>query len=142
MFTLGGNTKPNNLPKEESYSINHKATAAAALSRGAIVKLNNAGKVEVVSASTDTAYGQVVVGCKNADELVTVQTQFSAIQNAVADGALTAGDKVSATGWDSTAGTMKYKKSVAGDTVAGIALNTVATGAALQVGVLRTFLKA
>ena len=140
MNTLGGQTRPNNLPKEESYSINHKATAGTDLKRGVIVKFN-AGKVEAVAASTDVAYGIVIVGGK-ANELVTVQTQFNAIQNALSDGALTAGDKVAATGWDATAETMKYKKAAAGDTVVGVALATVATATAVQVGVLRTFIKA
>lgn len=140
MNTLGGQTRPNNLPKEESYSINHKATAGADLKRGAIVKFDGAGKVVAVAATTDVAYGQVIVGGKT-NELVTVQTQFSAIQNAKADGALTAGDRVAASGWDSTNNTMKYKKAVASDTVVGVALATVATGADVQVGVLRTFIK-
>lgn len=135
-YTLGSTTT-NYIKVEESWSITKKFTATAATTKGTVVKLNTAGTVTAVSATTDVAFGIVIAGCTAADEEVTVQTQFQAVVEGLTSGTVTTGDAVAAKAVDST-GPMQYKKAVTGDTVIGIALSTATTGLAVTVGLLRT----
>lgn len=134
-YTLGSTTN-NYLKVEESWSITKKFTGTTALTKGTVVKLNTAGTVTAVSATTDVAFGLVIAGSAAANEEVTVQTPFNAIVEGLTSGTVTTGDAVAAKEVDGT-GPMQYKKAVTGDTVIGIALSTATTGLAVTVGLLR-----
>ena len=136
MNTLG-TVKTTVVTKEESYAIAHSFTSNEALTKGTPVKLRTDGKIEKCGAATDKPIGIVVSGCKAANSIVTVQTEFAAIMNASADAALTTGDLVSATGVDGN-DVAKFKKSVATNYICGVALNAAADTEGVEVGILRT----
>ncbi|MCK4500127.1 DUF2190 family protein [Candidatus Babeliales bacterium] len=122
------------IQKEESYSINIKAVAKAVMPKGTVVKLDVAtGEVEPCVAVTDKAFGILTVGALAIGDLATVQTQFNTVLTGVADGIIAIGDEVSVPAEG------KYKKSVATNVIAGIALSDAADAETVTVGIIRTF---
>lgn len=142
MDTLGGTTK-RVCRKEESWAINEGFSAKVPMPSFTVVKLDtNTGEVEPVSAVGDVPFGILSVGCKEAGQTVTVQTQFNALVRAKASGTVALGDKVSAEAMDTGAEhLMKYKKSASGNIVAGVALTGGADGEEIWVGHLRVYSK-
>ena len=140
MNTLGNKTK-RVIVVNESYSIHYKATAGEPLKTGDVVKIDTASKKVVkVTAATDEVFGIVISGCREKDTNVTLNTQFVAIMEGIADGELAYGDKVAVTG-KTTDGETKYKKAVTGNFVTGIALGKAADTKGVRVGILRMFNK-
>lgn len=136
MNTLGNVTKTK-ITYEEDKAIAVSYLATAILKKGRLVKMNNDGTVSAIAGPTDQVFGVVTVGNKVADTKVTVLTQFSTILKGTADGAIDEGDLVSVTGYDVALENDKYKKSVATNCVAGIALTQGADTTQVTIGVLR-----
>lgn len=107
------------------------------LEKGETVKLNSDGTVSAVTAATDVVLGTVVVGTAGIQETqVTVQTVFRSVVRAFADGAVTAGAVVAATG-TATVSAVKlpaFAAAVTTNYAAGIALKSGADDTEISVG--------
>jgi hypothetical protein len=123
-------------------SIDKFVVGDAKLAQGTFVKLHSSGKVEPCAAGTDGCIGYVAVSNDkkfDTDQLtVTVNTRFSVImQNCFADGAITIGGVVDASGFDATSKKPKFKATVSTGNKVGIALSGAADLAqTLKVGIL------
>lgn len=134
MNTLGDVTAKNVMPLKGLYLLNKCFICTALVVVGQPVKLNSNGTISPVAAATDIPLGHVVVGNGNdLENEVTVMTPYRAIILATADGAVTAGVRVSCTGV--AAGRGKYKLAVTTNYVVGQALTTAADTAEVVVGV-------
>lgn len=135
MNTLGTNPSVK-VSKEESYAIAHSFSCDAIVKKGQLVKLKSNGDVTPVTAATDIPVGVVVVGNAAVDTDVTVQTIFSAIMTALADGTVDEGNTLACTGH--TTNVPKFAVGVTTSVISAIALTGATTGLAITVGVLRT----
>lgn len=124
--------------KEESWSINESFLAKEDIPNYAIVTLNADGTVSNAKLGTDIPLGIVSAGNK-AGELVTVQTQYNAILDAKASGAVALGDEVAVAGLNADKVYHNYAKAVSGDHVVGLALSAGADGEVITVGIYRVF---
>lgn len=141
MHHLGNQTK-RTIRLTESYSINLGFVCKDVLPAGAVVTLEADGEVSAFK-GTGLPLGILEVGCENANEGVTVQTQFVADVIGKADGDIEAGEQVSVTGHDTTNGRTltKYKVAEADTYVIGLALSSASDGEEVRVGVYRVFVK-
>jgi hypothetical protein len=115
--------------------INLTLVGAAALPKGAIVKLGTNGKVSAVAAATDQPLGMVTTGSKAADEDVTVLTPFIAVVKGKASGAgCDAGVEVAAEALDGTDDLMDYAVAAATNRVVGVVIEGGADGEEIWVG--------
>ena len=116
--------------------------AAAELKAGTIVKMIDPMKVGPVTAVTDVPFGVVVTSETKSDRFkVTVQTNFQMIVRGIADGAITAGDRLAAVAQE-VVGTdpelkMKYKLGVATNWIYAVALYDAVDEAEVIVGILK-----
>lgn len=136
LSTLGDETLLK-IVKEESYAIAHSFICTAAVINGVMVKLNTDGTVSPCAAVTDKPIGFVTVGCKAADERVTVVTPFQAIVYAESDSGSTCGAELAQSGINTAVTNAKMKTAVSTNYVSAVALETATTGNLMQVGILR-----
>lgn len=136
LSTMGTET-PQKVLKEESYSIAHSFICTAAVINGVMVKLNTDGTVSPCSAVTDKPIGYVTVGCKAADERITVSTHFQAIVYAESDAGSTCGAELAQSGINTAVTNAKMKTAVSTNYVSAVALETATTGNPILVGILR-----
>jgi hypothetical protein len=132
-ITLSSTTR-NAIPyNEEGSKFSYGAVADAILPVGTVVSLLSTGKVAAVTAYTDVQIGVVIVPNTVAGGMVTVQTKFTTVVNAVADGTVAIGAVVDATG-NNGSGVPKFKATATGGNACGIALTGGATTVAIKVG--------
>lgn len=139
MRTIGDEPKIQ-MEYDENYALSIGfPTASTILFAGQIVKLNTDGTVSAVAATTDKPFGPIVSAYRGVSKgKVRVLVPYCAIlSNAVADGALDAGDYVAASGLTG-GGLPKFKKAVAGDYVVGQAIKPASSTATAKIGILRT----
>lgn len=127
MYTLQGTTK-NPVQIEMENNIRRCFVADGALTKGNLVKLQPDGTVTPCASATDFPIGHVLVPAADEAE-ATVSLSARAIVRGVANGAVSCGHLVSA----STDG---FIVSSEFDIVAGVALQTAADGAELEVALL------
>lgn len=139
MKTLGNSTRSTR-HKEESYSLTQSFISDTAVQEGTLVKFNGSGGVTPVTAVTDNAIGYVNYGCRNADEKVTIVTQYSGIYNLKASGSIALGDTLAGEEVDTTTKIQKMK-TVSTGVVHAHALAAAADGEDVLVGILRSFVK-
>lgn len=138
METLG-TTKKTTIKIEELHAINKSFKTSADVIRGKMVKFNPVtSEVEPIAAVGDVPFGMVTAGAK-AGEFPTIQVPFSAVMYAQADGAITAGDSLSASGVATTDHAESFKKSIAGNTICAQALEDAADGDSVLVGLYRSY---
>lgn len=138
METLG-TTKRTVIKIEELHAINKSFVTSADVVRGKMVKFNPAtGEVEPIAAVADVPFGMVTAGAK-AGERPTIQVPFSAVMYATADGAIVAGDRLSASGLAAGDFAETFKKSVLGNTIVAVALEDAADTEPVLVGLYRTY---
>ena len=135
MNTLG-TTPTIRVVKEESYSIAHSFVAATLLTKGQLVKLNSNGTVGALTALTDMPIGMVTVGAAIGAK-ATVQTNFQAIVNAIAEGSVTTGNALAVNTHNATSKKDEYKVAVPTNVVSAIALSDASDNGELVVGILR-----
>jgi len=136
MNTIGGTTV-NLVSHEELYAIAHSFECTASVEKSCIVKMNNDGTVSPVEAVTDKPFGMVTVGCKNADEKVTVLSPYVAIVKGYADGVIDEGEYVNAKAWEATEGKMEYKVAAAASHAVGQCIIGGADNTEVTIGILR-----
>ena len=134
MNTLGNKTNTK-VTRELSWALNLGFPAASEVLKGQMVKLNASGEVEPIAAVTDTPIGMVTKGAKTA-ERATVQTNFSAVLTGRADGAVTTGNELSVSGWDTPNLSDQYAPSAATNVVCAIALSDAADTEEVEVGII------
>jgi hypothetical protein len=128
------------MPHSENHNIALCFIGAVAnMKKGQLVYLSAANTVSPVTAATQRPIGIVVAGNREIGTDVTIQTQFQAVINGVAAGAIAAlGAQVACTVSTGAAPSFKVA-TLATDTVVGVALNTALDTAAVSVGILKTF---
>lgn len=105
---------------------------------GAVVTLLANGKIKEADAATELPLGYVTVKNTKYDEGgYTVHTNFAAVVTMVANGAVTTGNEVSVTDFDTTNEVSQGTVSTSGDFVSGVALETVTDTETFKVGILR-----
>lgn len=142
MNTLGGNTRKI-VSKEESWSICEGFDCNAPVSVGTIVKFAGEGLVAPIAAAADVPFGIITSGCNEANQPVTIQSQYNAIVRGKATAAITAGQELAAGGVATVSGQTltNYAPVAAGQYIAAHALGDAANGEDVWVGVMRVFVK-
>ena len=134
--------KLNVVPVAESYAIALSFDASEDLVQGTLVKIDAAGTVSpVANDGSELPLGIVTRGSQSHvyEGKATVLTNFAAVLNVTASGAVAIGDKVIFESQDAATKEVAYKTTTtAGNIAAGIALSAGADGATVQIGILRT----
>lgn len=124
-----GQTQPLTIVQEAPHGLCRSFAADATLLRGTPVKISGANKVAAVTSNDDAVIGYVSVPNESGAPTVTVSMVGSCVVRGIATAAITAGSPVSIT---VTNNTCNITASVTGKYVAGIAFQTVATGATVE----------